>query len=85
MVPSMIAASRTVRAIGPVLSWLWAMGMTPPRLCSPIVGLMPTRQLRDDGPTMEPSVSEPIVATARLAAAPAPEPELDPPGVRSSA
>jgi len=59
--------------------------MTPPRLTNPIVGLMPTRQLRDEGPTIEPSVSVPIAAVQRFADADTPDPELDPPGTRSSA
>src|SRR2546427_4237688 len=81
----MIAASVTVRTIGPALSWLCAIGITPPRLMSPIVGLMPTTPFTDDGPTIEPSVSVPMVAAERFADAETPEPELDPAGMRSSA
>src|SRR5262249_56857919 len=57
----------------------------PVRLTRPSVGLMPTSALLLEGDTMEPSVSVPIAAAARLAATAAPDPELDPDGVRSSA
>ena len=82
---STAAASATVRAIGPAVSWLCAIGMMPARLTSPTVGLMPTRPQLDDGQTIEPSVSVPIAAAQKLAAAATPEPELDPHGLRSSA
>ena len=80
-----MAASVTVRAIGPAVSWLCEIGMIPERLISPSVGLMPTSELAFDGQTIEPSVSVPIAAAQRLAAAAAPEPELEPQGLRSSA
>src|SRR5258706_11583774 len=57
----------------------------PLRLRRPSVGLIPTRPLLFDGETMEPSVSVPTPAAARLAAIAAPVPELDPEGLRSSA
>src|SRR5262249_27923286 len=78
-------ASATVRAIGPAVSWLCAMGTIPERLTSPSVGLMPTSALLLDGETTEPSVSVPIATAHRFAAAATPEPELDPEGLRSSA
>src|SRR6266508_6384926 len=81
--PSRMAASRTVRAMGPAVSWLCAMGMMPARLTRPSVGLMPTSPLLFEGQTMEPSVSVPMAAAARLAATAAPDPELDPHGLRS--
>ena len=80
-----MAASVTVRAIGPAVSWLCAMGTMPVRLTSPSVGLMPTREQAADGETTEPSVSVPIAAVTKFAAVAAAEPELDPDGVRSSA
>src|SRR5213079_2604951 len=83
--PNSVAASATLRAIGPAVSWLWAMGMTPARLTRPTVGLIPTIEQQVEGDTMEPSVSVPIAAAHRLAATATPEPELDPDGVRSSA
>src|SRR5262249_34606426 len=79
-----IAASVTVRAIGPAVSWLCAIGIIPERLMSPSVGLMPTRPLADEGQTTEPSVSVPPVRAQRWAAAALPEPELEPQGLRSS-
>ena len=56
----------------------------PARLTSPTVGLTPTRPLAAEGHTIEPSVSVPTPTVARLAATPAPVPELDPHGERSS-
>ena len=79
-----MAASRTVRAMGPAVSWLCAMGMIPARLTSPRVGLMPTMPFAPAGQTIEPSVSVPTATTARSAATPTAEPELDPHGFRSS-
>src|SRR5262245_58454801 len=84
MPPSTMAASATVRAMGPVTSWLCAIGMTPERLVRPSVGLMPTSELWDDGQTIEPSVSVPRAAAARLAAIALPDPELEPHGLWSS-
>ena len=75
----------TVRAIGPAVSWLWAMGMMPARLTNPSVGLMPTMPVVCDGQMIEPSVSVPTAAAHRFAATATPEPELDPQGLRSSA
>src|SRR5580704_99346 len=76
------AASATVRAIGPVVSWRCVMGPTPTPLTSPTVGFNPTRPLSDAGARIEPSVSEPIAAAHRLAAAPAAGPALEPDGLR---
>ena len=75
----------TVRVIGPAVSWDAAIGMMPLRLTKPSVGLMPTRPQVDAGETIEPSVSVPTASVARLAAIAAPEPELDPLVLRSSA
>src|ERR1700680_1107016 len=61
------------------------MGMMPARLIRPSVGLMPTRPLAEAGQTTEPSVSEPTATAQRLAAVAAPDPELDPQGLRSMA
>src|SRR5437867_10351000 len=57
----------------------------PARLTRPSVGLMPTSPFAEDGQTTDPSVSVPIAAAHRLAATAAPEPELEPHGLRSSA
>ena len=78
------AASATVRPCGPIVSWMCEMGTTPPRLVTPTVGLMPTTALTFAGQTMLPSVSEPMLTAARLAAAAAAEPELEPHALRSS-
>src|SRR5208283_1791194 len=83
--PSKIAASRSVRHMGPAPSWLWEIGMMPPRLTRPTVGLMPAMPFEDEGHTMEPSVSVPMAAAHKFADTPAPEPELDPQGFRSRA
>src|SRR6185503_15442687 len=79
-----ITASVTVRAIGPAVSWLCAIGIIPARLTRPSVGLMPTIPFVPDGQTMDPSVSVPIATAQRLAETAPPDPELDPHGLRSS-
>ena len=84
MTESTAAASVTLRVIGPAVSCSAEMGMTPARLTSPSVGLIPTMALAPAGHTIEPSVSVPIVTVARLAAAATAEPLLDPHGLRSS-
>ena len=83
--PSTAAASATVRACGPTVSCVWEMGTTPARLTSPTVGLMPTTPLAFAGHTMLPSVSVPMETAAKFAEAAAPEPELEPQGLRSMA
>src|SRR5690349_9347425 len=80
MTPSRMAASVTVRAIGPAVSWLWPIGMMPSCDSSGRLGLMPTTRLLPDGQTTEPSVSVPTAAAQRLAAAATADPELDPQG-----
>src|SRR2546426_8678579 len=85
MAPSRAAASATVRVMGPAVSWLCAMGIIPERLTRPSVGLIPTRPLIDAGHVTEPSVSVPTATAQRLAAVAAPDPELEPHGLRSSA
>src|SRR5262245_47135278 len=83
--PRRIAASRTVRAIGPAVSWLWATGIIPERLSNPTVGLIPTTPFTEDGPVIDPSVSVPTATAQKPADSAAPDPELDPQGLRSSA
>ena len=80
-----MAASRTVRAMGPAVSWLCAIGMMPERLTNPRVGLIPTNPHKEEGHTTEPSVSVPTATAQKFAAVAAPEPELDPQALRSSA
>src|SRR5450631_2669358 len=81
--PSAVAASATVRACGPTVSWVCDIGTTPARLVSPTVGLMATTLFALPGQTMLPSVSEPNDTVAKFAEAAAPEPELEPQGLRS--
>src|ERR1022692_3831610 len=57
----------------------------PLRLTRPTVGLKPAIPFDDAGQTMDPSVSVPMAAAQRFADTPAPEPELEPQGLRSSA
>ena len=85
MAENIVATSRTLFAIGPGVSWLWLIGTTWVRLTSPIVGFSPTSPLSDDGHTIEPSVSVPTAAAAKLAATAAPDPLDDPQAVRSNA
>src|SRR3954471_360796 len=77
---STAAASATDRASGPMVSWVCEIGITPARLVSPTVGLIPTTPLALAGEASEPLVSVPMATAQRLAAGATPEPELDPPG-----
>src|SRR3954468_6497557 len=83
--PRRMAASRTVRAMGPAVSCVCEMGMMPDRPINPTVGLMPTRPAAADGDVTEPSVSVPMAIAQQFAAVAEPDPELEPDGVRSSA
>src|SRR5947209_20191190 len=82
---SSAAASATVRAIGPAVSWLCAIGMMPERLMRPTVGLMPTMPLYAEGARIEPSVSVPTATAHKFAATATADPELEPDGFRSRA
>src|SRR6059036_1184931 len=84
MAESIAAASATLRHMGPAVSWLWAMGITPARLTRPTVGLTPTTPQALDGLMIDPSVSVPTAAAHRLALTALPEPEDEPLGFRSS-
>src|ERR1700752_1269223 len=77
------AASATERACGPKVSWVWEIGTIPARLVSPTVGLIPTTPFAFPGHTMLPSVSVPNDTVAQVEDAGAPEPELEPQGLRS--
>ena len=81
--PSRSAASATVRAIGPAVSWVCEIGTIPVRLTKPTVGLIPTMPLTEEGQTIEPLVSVPIASGARPAETATAEPELEPQGLRS--
>src|SRR5688572_23478995 len=72
-----MAASPTVRAMGPGVSWSAVIGITPQRLMRPTVGLIPTNMFWLDGLRIDPDVSVPTFAAQKLAAVPVPE--LDPP------
>ena len=74
-------ASRTLRANGPAVSKLAAIGMMPRASTTPSVGLMPTTPLTLAGETMDPSVSVPTASGARRAAAATAEPLEDPDGL----
>ena len=75
------AASSTVRAMGPAVSWLGAIGTIPSWLIKPWVGLIPTRLWRTEGLMIEPSVSVPIPMGAISKATAAAVPLLEPLGV----
>src|SRR5467141_3925364 len=83
MTPSAAAASATVRACGPTVSCVCEIGTTAARLVSPTVGLTPTTPFAFAGQTMLPSVSLPNDTAAKFAEAAAPDPELEPHGLRS--
>src|SRR5947208_4982438 len=83
MTPSAAAASATVRPCGPTVSCVCEIGTTPARLVSPTVGLMPTTPLALAGHTILPSVSLPNETAAKFADTAAPDPELEPQGLRS--
>src|SRR5690349_8816044 len=75
---SKMAASVTVRAIGPAVSCDGEIGIMPSRLINPTVGFIPTKLPKEDGETIEPSVSVPTAIVAKLAAIAAADPELEP-------
>ena len=80
--PKQIAASLTVRAIGPGVSCVNEIGIIPDRLINPTVGLIPTIPFVVAGQTIDPFVSVPIAITHKLADTATPEPELEPQGLR---
>src|SRR5579864_5359344 len=82
MTPSVRAASATVRAWMPTVSWVCEIGTTPARLVNPMVGLRPTTPLTLAGHTTLPSVSVPSETAEKFALAAAPEPELEPQALR---
>ena len=82
MAVSTRAASATVRAIGPAVSWVWLIGTMPARLTRPTVGLMPTMPLTEDGQMIDPSVSVPMATVTKPAATAAAGPELEPQALR---
>jgi hypothetical protein len=71
-----------VRHIGPAVSSVHASGVMPWLLTRPMVGLSPAIPLNAAGSRTEQPVSVPIAPAHSLAATAAPEPPLEPPGVR---
>src|SRR5260370_6606547 len=82
---STAAASATVRVCGPTVSWVCDIGTTPARETRPTVGLMAATPFILAGQTMLPSVSVPMETAVKFAEAAAPDPELEPQGLRSVA
>src|SRR5919199_5831704 len=85
MTSKTVAASATVRAIGPIVSWKITRYDEPVRGTTPGVLRMPTRLQNDDGTRIDPPQSVPIPTAPRFAATAVPVPALEPPGSRSSA
>ena len=79
----MMAASVTLRAIGPPRSKVMEIGMMPWRETSPSLGLKPTRLFLVDGLRIDEPVSVPVPTCANNAAMAAPVPALEPPGIFS--
>src|SRR4051794_22064028 len=85
MTSKTVAASATVRVIGPIVSWKITRYDEPVRGTTPGVLRTPTRLQNDDGSRIEPPQSVPMPTAPRLAATAAPVPALEPPGSWSSA
>src|SRR3954454_3680738 len=81
--PRVAAASATVRPCGPTVSCVCEIGTTPARLVRPTVGLIPTTPLALAGQTTLPSVSVPSETAVKLADTAAPDPALEPQGLRA--
>src|ERR1041385_9254177 len=75
---SAAAQSSTPRQIGPILSMVQLNPIAPYRLTRPYVGRRPVTPHRDEGETIEPSVSVPIENPTRPAAVAAAGPADDP-------
>src|SRR6185437_4638548 len=82
MTSSIVAASCTLRQIGPA-RMLRPVPIMPLRLTSSSVGAIPTRLLTDEGQRIDTTVSSPIAQVTRLAATEVADPALDIPGSRS--
>src|SRR3954470_13737226 len=85
MTDNSIAASRTVRQIGPGVSCVSDTEIRPARLTNPTVGFIPTTPHSDAGLMIEPIASVPMAPATRFAETAAAGPELGPPVLRSSA
>src|SRR5262245_64394613 len=78
MASSTRAQSSTPRQIGPILSIVQLNPIAPYRLTRPYVGRSPVTPQRDDGETIEPSVSVPIENPTNPAEVAEAEPADDP-------
>lgn len=67
-----------------MVSCLGVTGITPARLVSPTVGLMPTTELKLAGHSIEPFVSVPRDTATKFAATDIAGPLLDPHGLADS-
>src|SRR3954470_22608498 len=65
-----------------MVSWVCEIGTTPARLTRPTVGLIAATPFALPGQTMLPSVSVPIETASKFAEVAAPDPELEPQGLR---
>src|SRR5258708_20383719 len=82
---STVAGSATVRVCGPTVSCVCEIGTTPARETRPTVGLMAATPFILAGQRMLPSVSVPMETAVKFAEAAAPQPELEPHGLRPAA
>ncbi|MNT90516.1 hypothetical protein D3C72_2314290 [compost metagenome] len=78
------ARSSAQRAIGPTVSSVGDKGTTPVVLQRPAVGRRPSTWLNAAGMRIEPLVSLPMAAAAKLAATATALPPLEPPGTRAA-
>src|SRR3982074_3460038 len=81
--PSSNAQSSALRASGPTVSSDCDSGIAPARLIRPTVVLRPVTPQKCAGIRIEPPGSEPSAANGRRAAPAAPDPDDDPPVMRS--
>ncbi|MCY1307662.1 hypothetical protein D9M70_576010 [compost metagenome] len=70
--------------MGPTVSSVGDRGTTPAVLHRPAVGRSPQTWLKAAGMRIEPLVSEPMAAAAKLEATATALPPLEPPGTRSA-
>src|SRR5450432_597034 len=81
--PNATATSATYRPCGPNVSCVCEIGTMPARLVRPTVGFSPTTPFAFAGHTMLPSVSVPNDTDEKFEDTAAPDPALDPQGLRS--
>lgn len=74
-----MAASLTVRVMGPGVSCVFTKGLSPALDTIPTVGRRPTRLQKEAGTRIDPPVSSPTPIRPKFAAIAAPVPALDPP------